>query len=97
MGLATAECTVAGVVPADRTEDELGQVMVLGIHMSAAAAKHKMSQQAAASFVMVDLDILQREQEMVDLQLSAGVHGLSHSMLLVARLQRNNSHASNDR
>lgn len=96
MGLATAECTVAGVVPADRTEDELGQVMVLGIHMSAAAAKHKMSQQAA-SFVMVDLDILQREQEMVDLQLSAGVHGLSHSMLLVARLQRNNSHASNDR
>ena len=54
---------------------------------AAAAVKHSMNQQAAASFVMVDLDIGQREQEMVDLQLSAGVHELSHSMSLVAWLQ----------
>jgi len=48
-----------------------------------------MSQQvaAAASFVMVDRDIGQHEQEMEDLQLSAAAHVLSHSMLLVARLQ----------
>jgi len=64
----------------------------MGIRMLAAAAavKHSTNQQAAASFVTVDLDIGQREQEMVDLQLSAGVHELSHSTCLVARLQRHN-------
>jgi len=93
VALVTAECTVAGVaaVLANRTADEPGQVTVMGSHTlpAAAAVKCSMSQQvaAAASFVMVDRDIGQHEQEMEDLQLSAAAHVLSHSMLLVARLQ----------
>jgi len=87
----TVAHTVADVL-ANRKDDP-AQATLTGIHTSAAAlvaaaAGHSMSQPVVvASSVMVDPSTWQREQEKVDLQLSAGVHELSGSTLPVVKLQ----------
>jgi len=81
--LVTAERTVVVEVLVNSTYD-LGQVTVTDIRrMVEVAEEHSMTQQVAASFVMVDLSIGQHEQEKVHWQLSV----TSGDMLLAAVLQ----------
>ena len=85
--LAKAECTAADVVLAN-SMDELAQVTVMGIRRTAAeAGEDSMTQQAVASFVMVDPSIALHELDRVDLWLSVEVHVVPGDMLLAAMLQ----------